>query len=297
MDLTNSGIYVIEHLLGRVLTAIQHSFWSKQREYIRHWGSSTNHLKCCFYVRDFIRILIITAIISSPVVCLASEEDNPKPETASEQIKLMNVFRVMSPHGQLNVVQVQYEFPAKRHVVASSHGLVSGKGTLRFLTKVDRLEFRDPTSNALLAAVKIDKNIKLMGRKETPIPLESDFPATSRTAQWNKRYPFGDNLISVLNRHFPNGYLPIRKEEEERIFITNYKVFNELASNEKARVAIMIKVPSSTDLEKLTLFRVHFLAHERRSRTEWRRAESEAVVAHVQKFVRQLTRELAGQGQ
>ena len=296
MDLTNSGIYVIEQLLGRVLTAMQHSFWSKQREYIRHWRSHTNHLKCRFYARDFIRILVITAIIGSPVVCLASGEDNPKPETASEQIKLMNLFRVMSPHGQLNVVQVQYEFPAKRHVVASSHGLVSGKGTLRFLTKADRLEFRDPTSNALLAAVKIDKNIKLMGRKETPIPLESDFPATSRTAKWNKRHPFGDNLISVLNRHFPNGYLTTRKEER-RVFITNYKVFNDLAGYEKARVAAMIKVPSSTDLEKPTLFRVHFLAQERRSRTEWRRAESEAVVAHVQKFVRRLTRELAGGGQ
>ncbi len=293
MGLTNNSIYIIEKILGRVVTAIRQSFWSKQEKYVRHWRSPTNRLKCRFSACGFIRVLIIAAIIVNPVVCLASDDDNPQPEKDSAQIKLMNLFRVMSPHGQLNVVQVQYEFPAKRHVVASSHGLVSGKGTLRFLTKADRLEFRDPISNALLAAVKIDKNINLMGRKETPIPLESDFPPTSRTAKWNKRRPFGDNLISVLNSHFPNGYLPFRKEEV-RVFITNYKVFNELASNEKARVASMIIVPSSTDLEKSTLFRVHFLAQERRSRTEWRRAESEAVVAHVQKFIQQLIRELSG---
>lgn len=296
MELANSSICVIQALLGRLSIAIQYFFWSVERQYIRHWRSPTNHLKFPSCVRDFTQILIITALTASPVVCFASDRDKAKAETASEQITLMNLFRVTSPHGQLNVVQMQYEFPAKRYVVVSSHGLVSGSGTLRFLTKADRIEFRDPTSNAFLAAVTIDKNITLMGRKETPIPLESDFPSTSRTAKWNKRQPFAENLITVLNRHFANGYLPIPKEEE-RVFITNYKVFNEFAGNEKARVATMIKVPSSTHREKPTLFRVYFLAHERRSRTEWRRAESEAVVSHVQKFIRKLTSELAGQGQ
>jgi hypothetical protein len=131
-----------------------------------------------------------------------------------------------------------------------------------------------------------------MGRKETPIPLERDFPSSSLSAQWNKRLPFADNLISVLNQEFPTGYLADLKKEE-RIFITNYKVINDPAANEEARVAAMIKVPSSHDSGKSLSFQVHFLAQERRSRTDWRRAESEAVTARVQKFVSQLIRELA----
>lgn len=231
--------------------------------------------------RMFILLLILTAMASGQVV------------RADEPVTLINAFRVKSPHGELNVVQVKYEFSGRRHVVTNSHGILSAKGTLQFLTDANEIEFRDPNSKELLGAVKIKENIKLMGRKEVPIPRLSDFPTTSQTGTWKQKQPFGDNLIKVLNRHFPNGYLPIQKGKD-RIFITNFKLLEDLAnSKQKARVATMVKVPSSVALDKPVRFRVFFLAQERRSRTEWRAAESEDVVKHIHNFVSRLTKELA----
>jgi hypothetical protein len=190
-------------------------------------------------------------------------------------------------------VQVQYKFPGHQYVVASSHGLIRAEGTLRFLTKSDSIDFRDPDTNAVLATVAIDKSIKLMGRKEAPIPLEEDFPPTARIGKWGNSRPFGDNLIDVLNQYFPDGYLPILKEDE-RVFITNYKVLDQLDRREKARVAAMVRVPASTKAGGPVSFRVHYVAQERRSRSEWRRAQTDSVLVSVQEFVGRLTLELAG---
>jgi hypothetical protein len=137
----------------------------KQSENIKYLKDPTTYyLKSRFYVLNFILILTTIVVISTFILCLASEKINQKLQTTSKQINLMNLFRNKSVHGQLNVVQVEYKFPKKQHVVVSSHGLVSGKGTLRFMTREHQLEFRDPTSEALLGTIKFNKHIELMAR-------------------------------------------------------------------------------------------------------------------------------------
>jgi len=235
-------------------------------------------------LRKLTIVFILMALFCDNSSCLAF-----KPVT------IKKAFQVMSPHGPLNVVQVQYNFPGHNYVIASSHGLIRAQGTLRFLTKSNKIEFRDPDSNTLLSTVTFDEKIKLMGRKAAPIPLAEDFPSAASSGKWSKSLPFGDNLIKVLNQHFPNGYLPLLKEDE-RVFITNYRTLKQANRKEKVRVAAMIKIPLSTKLGRPVSFRVHYLAQERRSHSDWRRAQTDSVLEDIQKFIHQLSLELAGSG-
>jgi hypothetical protein len=295
---------------------------------------------------------------------------------ADESVTITNAFCVNSPYGKLNVVEVNYEFPGRQYVLTDSHGILSAKGTLRFMTDANTIEFRDPNSKELLGTANIGENTKVMGTKELPIPRESnspptfqtdtrkqnqpldtkvsmpqeedfpythligtlkqnqpldtkvsmsrestfpptfqtdtlkqnqplgtqevsmpqeeDFPHTHLIGRWKQNQPFADNLIEVLNRHFLNGYLP-RRENEDQIFITRYKQLDVLTNNKlKARVAIMVKVPFSTTIGKPVQFQLFFLGQERRSLTQWRAAENEDVMKRINNFVSQLMEELAG---
>jgi hypothetical protein len=101
------------------------------------------------------------------------------------------------------LVSFSYDFGNKGKVLIKGVGVVPSKDSLSYLTVDHDLEFRDPSSDALLTRIPWKETVVVAA--ETPlndVPSDSDFPSQFVSGKWEPSSSFLGRANLVLNKSF-----------------------------------------------------------------------------------------------
>jgi hypothetical protein len=238
-------------------------------------------------------VLFALAIVWLPCLLRAQQTQIPPRSFGAESTGFVNIkslVAISSPLGSLRSVAYSYKFPGRESIEIKGLGIVSATGSHQYLTDTSRIEFRDPNTKEVVLTVPLEKPLRVMGRDELSMPLESQFPKFSRVARWNQPGPFAERLATVLNRYFPSGFL-VSESNRVNTVLTSYRSLEGVPEPEHGRVAVIVEQDPDQAPAGLQ-FRIRFTAQERRSHTDWRGISSETVKRSAEEFVGRLLEEL-----
>jgi hypothetical protein len=230
-------------------------------------------------------VATVLACVASPLVAIepALQPDAP--------VRLDKLFLIDSSLGPMRSVAFTFDFPGRDSVTIKGLGTVPARGSFRYLTPFDRLEFLEPATGRTLFELPLTDPQQLMNRYSVTLPAQNDFPQAFRTGRWDGAGSFHVHLADVLNRHFPSGFVVLQVNQANAL-LTTYRALDGVSEPLFGRVAVLIEPPA--DHPPGAPFRVRFTTQERRSRTGWQNLSSQEVRAAVERYITGFVRELEG---
>jgi hypothetical protein len=198
---------------------------------------------------------------------------------------------VSSSLGPVRSIAFSYDFPDREHVAIPGLGTVAGRGTFRYLTREDKLQFLESGTGRTLLVVPLENPEIVMGRYSVALPALTDFPSAFRSGRWEHEVPFPAHASEVLNRQFPSGYMVLQVDGANSL-ITTYRTLDSVREPLYGRVAVMVQL--SAEATRGAGFRVRLTGQERRSHTDWQEIGSQEVQKAAEQYISSLVRELEG---
>ena len=98
-------------------------------------------------------------------------------------MKLESITKVfIAKNSPAYLVTYSYDFEKLRRVYVRGLGVVSGKGRYQYLSTSQELEFRDPTTDAVLERVPIRETAVVAAKPPlNEVPTENQFPPGYRS--------------------------------------------------------------------------------------------------------------------
>ena len=202
------------------------------------------------------------------------------------RVTVTRLLELPTSQGKAVSLAYTYSFPGRQSVYIKGVGTVPASGSFEYLSMDRRLEFRDASDGSVLLHVPLNNPEKLLGRETTDVPSNGEFPAAARNGRWTGPGSFPVHAERVLSRSFSFGSV-VSEVDGQVMRTTTYHAIDVPASPLKVNVAVKVTYPAAP---KRTghAFSLHVLVKERRSRSEWRPAESEDALRAVETFIASL---------
>jgi hypothetical protein len=159
---------------------------------------------------------VVSCCFLLALVCIleARSQDNGKIRTPpvghniEGNVEVTNFVRVLiSPRTSAYSVTYDYGFPGETTVSVNGLGEVPASGSFHYLTTDKKLEFRDPSTGALLREVSLVETVVVAAPPPlTQIPSETEFQSAFRSFDWDSKENIQARANIVLGKYF--HYLP-----------------------------------------------------------------------------------------
>jgi hypothetical protein len=189
------------------------------------------------------------------------------------------------------VVGFDYSFPAP--VLIKGLGVVPARGSFEYVSPGITLEFLDPATGRVLAAVPLaETTVVAAGAPLDEIPRESEFPSGVREFPWNSPQPLLARVNSVLRTHFQ--YQPYQRDGITYVATTYADVpldRTKVQQGSLARLSLLITFLHQDG--NAATFRLRSLVKEGRSHSpDWRPTDAPTIRSAADQFVDRLVQSL-----
>jgi hypothetical protein len=227
-------------------------------------------------------------------VCPAQPQ-SPAPAQQASRIKLESVAKVLIANDTpAYLVSYSYDFDKMPNVYIKGLGVVPSKGSYQYISREQELEFRDPTTNAVLERVPIQETMVVAAKPPlNQIAGDNQFSQAYRAYSWEQPTPLQERANTVLAKYF--NYLP-RENNKLTYLATTY---TQLPLDKKftdrgvlAQVALLLSFPYDPTTGKYS-FHVQYSAKEGRALSdELKSTNNEDILRAANEFVDKIVSEM-----
>jgi hypothetical protein len=203
-------------------------------------------------------------------------------------VKIGSVTKVfVAKDSPAYLVSYSYNFEKLHSVYIEGIGIVSGKGSFQYLSTAQELEFRDPTTDAVLERVPLKETAAVAAKPPlNEVPTENQFPPGYRSYTWELPISLQDRANTVLAKYF--NYQPHENDKLTYLATTYTPLVLDKKLTEKgiqAQVALLLSFPYDSGAGKFS-FHIQYLAKEGRALSdELRLANNGEILAAAKDFV------------
>ena len=187
--------------------------------------------------------------------------------TATTRVIIESAIKVfIAKNSPAYLVSYTYDFDTLPKIYIRGLGVVPAKGSYQHLSSEQELEFRDPTTDAVLERVPLQETAVVAAKPPlNEVPTENQFPPGYRSYTWELPTSLQERANTVLAKYF--NYLP-RESNKLTYLATTY---TQLPLNKKltnsgvqAQLALLLSFPHDLATDKYS-FHVQYSAKEGRA--------------------------------